>query len=354
MLDFLKSNTINKKILWTAVVLFIVFDFFLYHIINISFYKSNFPLYVFFQNSIGYTTAWILGLWNTSSIYIANKGIILVNNNIFDIHERWGVLRFFYVSVLVFLYPLPIKKTISLYLISCTIAFSLLISRLVIKQITHFDVISTPHFDTFFNLLYVSIVLYKVKNHFGLRRIYVQCENILSTMYIKSIKIILILLATISSIGEIFIYFFEKSLLHFILLSTQKLLFFAGYSVTIIHDNIFLDSSSVYVSSYCLGIRLMLLFSISILVVKGSFKSKFLFIIPGIVLIIYLNVVRIMVLLLYLHTHHSISLMIELHDIFNYSIYAVILLLWFLYDKWFKYVIDGRSIDITNANKSVL
>ena len=348
MLDFLKSDTINKKMLWTAVILFVLFDFFLYHLINIRFYKSHFFLYAFFQNSIGYTTAWILGLWNTSALFIANKGIILINNKGFDIHERWGVLRLFYVSVLVFVYPLPIKKTISLYFIGCTIAFSLLISRLVIKQITQFDVIATPHFDTLFNLLYVLIVLYKVKHNFGLRRIYVQCENILSTTYIKSIKIILYLLATISSIGAIFLYFFEKSLLHFILLSTQKLLFIAGYSVTIIHDNIFLDSSSVYVGSYCLGVRLMLLFSISILVVKGSFKSKFLFIIPGIVVIIYLNVLRIMFLLLYLHTYHSISLMIELHDVFNYSIYAVILLLWFLFDRWFKYVIDGRTVNEIN------
>jgi len=55
-----------------------------------------------------------------------------------------------------------------------------------------------------------------------------------------------------------------------------------------------------------------------------------------------------MFLLLYLHTYHSISLMIELHDVFNYSIYAVILLLWFLYDRWFKYVIDGRTVNEIN------
>ena len=82
-------------------------------------------------------------------------------------------------------------------------------------------------------------------------------------------------------LSNLILYSSGSFITHLLLLLTKQVMAFYGF-ITLINNNIiYLGSNFVFVGSPCLGIQLMLMFALVIIFLKGTIKSKIVFILLG-------------------------------------------------------------------------
>ncbi len=110
-----------------------------------------------------------------------------------------------------------------------------------------------------------------------------------------------------------------------------------GYSPEIYNRDIKGDNAWIFIGIPCLGKRIMLVFSVFILIFKGNFFNKIIYVFAGLWVIILLNALRISFLYMYLDKHGSIYYRnYNLHEVYNYVVYAAVVAMWFVYLKFFS------------------
>ncbi|MFC2081362.1 archaeosortase/exosortase family protein [Bacteroidota bacterium] len=100
------------------------------------------------------------------------------------------------------------------------------------------------------------------------------------------------------------------------------------------------ENGSIYMAKGCLGFNTMLLFAAIVYLSGKNDKSKWLFIIGGVILLNIANIVRFVLLFMHIQKHGGYVLSIDLHDMYNYVIYGIVFILWII---WFEKYSDIRE-----------
>ena len=156
-------------------------------------------------------------------------------------------------------------------------------------------------------------------------------------------------------------YFYQsgtKYLTNSLLYSSEAFLKLFGYDTNVYPEQKILHvigSRGVRLDLGCLGRNLMGLFAGFILAFPGSIKSKSWFIPSGLVMILGINIIRILVLSLTLLYSPEGYFQYNHHDIFKYTVFVMIFLMWLFWIKRYSVVSHGikkKPLTITFQAKS--
>jgi len=344
------ARSYNKRTILTSIVLFIVIMDTMYRNLFISMVRSAYNhisdihgLYIFdqilnlYRNTIAYTALYLIRIFDHTVSYYGQNNILQFENHQYIVSNQLGFLKIFYFILLLCIYPFPIKKTIAFLIGGLTTICLLLAIRLAfISSNVGNERLIIVSFDLIYASLIVQFFYYKLQVCFPLRKNYVIAQNKLQdTAITTSLKNIIFGLITFNFISELLIFSIGSFITPLLLFLSKLLLESFGYNTSIHGISILLNHSTVMVGTSCLGIRLMVMFSIVLFFLKGSVKSKVVFTIIGIILIFLINVIRISYVLYHLNHYNNYRLTLSIHDLYDYTIYVFTIVLWLIYARWF-------------------
>ena len=312
----------------------------LFHFSLNSFLISN-----IIERIIDYYRTWIASisvqifhLFDISVYYNSLNKILVFNTYHYKISDHFGMFKNVYFLLLLIPFPFPLRKSLSVLIIGLFGISLFLAIRLAFLSCGLFNESNAmTTIDYMYVLFLISFFYYKVKISYSLRRSYVIIQNKLKERaFTCSIKTLIISIISFGLLSNLILYSSGSFITHLLLLLTKQVMAFYGF-ITLINNNIiYLGSNFVFVGSPCLGIQLMLMFALVIIFLKGTIKSKIVFILLGVVMIFLINVLRISYILYHLHHYKNKGFTIEVHDMYDYAVYALTISLWLVYAKWQK------------------
>jgi exosortase/archaeosortase family protein len=135
--------------------------------------------------------------------------------------------------------------------------------------------------------------------------------------------------------------FFEYELWIDLLFTTaQKILRLFGYNAAVEPFNLVGVNGTIFMLKSCLGYQTMLLFAaIVFLTGNTSSKIRWTYIISGLLLINFANILRFVFLFIHIEKHGKYKLAMNVHDMYNYIIYILVFILWVI---WFEKFADSK------------
>lgn len=125
----------------------------------------------------------------------------------------------------------------------------------------------------------------------------------------------------------------DKYLTNIVIDGTVYLLQLLGFDTVSKGQWVYINNEfSVGIADQCNGLELMVLFIGFLLAIGGTFKSKLLYMLNGVILIFVLNVVR-CTALAYMTYINAPLIDFAHHYAFKLVIYAVIFMMWYLYSQ---------------------
>ena len=133
-------------------------------------------------------------------------------------------------------------------------------------------------------------------------------------------------------------FFDYSSWINFLFISAQKILGLFGYAATVEPFYLVGEKGSIFMLKSCLGFQTMLLFA-SIVFLTGNTNNKirWIFIVAGLLILNFANIMRFVFLFIHLEKHGDYTLSMDVHDMYNYLIYTIVLILWII---WFEVLSD--------------
>lgn len=109
---------------------------------------------------------------------------------------------------------------------------------------------------------------------------------------------------------------------------------FLGYNTLINGFKVYNETSHVYIAYSCIGVKIMYVFSLFIFLSNRTTNSKVFYTLFGLVVLLFLNILRIVLLFVHVSENTSYNKIMNLHhEIYNWVIYFSIGVLWFI---WFN------------------
>jgi exosortase/archaeosortase family protein len=93
---------------------------------------------------------------------------------------------------------------------------------------------------------------------------------------------------------------------------------------------------NIYMAKGCLGIRTMLMFTMSIYLLGEKLKPKLIFISIGILIINIANILRFVFLFIFIQNHDVSQMKYDVHDVFNFVVYTIVIILLIIWLEWFS------------------
>jgi len=341
------AKSYNKGTILLSIVLFIVIIDSMYRNVFISLISSVFEsksldfdfiknLLQLYRNVISYIALFFIKIFDHTVSFNSQQNILQFEYHQYIVSNQLGFLKSLYFLVLLFIYPFPIKKTLG-FLVSGLLIINILIAlRLaIISSNIYNERLIIVGFDLLYSLLLVRFLYYKIHSFYPVRKNYIKIQNKLQdTALNSSIGNIIIGLITFNFIAELLIYSIGTPITQILLVLSKFLMTLFGFKTTIHGMSLFLNHNYVYIGTSCLGIRLMVMFSMVMFFLKGTIKSKVIFTTIGVILIFLINVIRISYVLYHLHHYNNYRLTLSIHDLYDYTIYILTIVLWYVYAKW--------------------
>jgi len=164
-----------------------------------------------------------------------------------------------------------------------------------------------------------------------------------NTQWIEKKMPVIIITTYIYILLSVFIlpYFKFQPWIKFIFISAQKILSLFGYEATVNGTYLIGYNGSIVMSKGCLGFRTMLVFASIVYVTGEDNKSRWIYIIAGLIFLNIVNIVRFVLLFIYIQKHGGYNLVMDLHDMYDYIIYIIVFILWVI---WFEKFSDIRKL----------
>ncbi len=100
-------------------------------------------------------------------------------------------------------------------------------------------------------------------------------------------------------------------------------------------------NGSIYMAKGCLGFNTMLLFASIVYITGKHNRSKWLFILGGLILLNISNITRFVLLFIHIQNHGGYVLKMDVHAMYNYIIYGIVFILWII---WFEKYSDLKDL----------
>jgi exosortase/archaeosortase family protein len=129
----------------------------------------------------------------------------------------------------------------------------------------------------------------------------------------------------------ILLYFDFDSWIKVIVIVANKILALFGYNSKM--DSPFLRGKygDIFVGETCLGLKIMFGFVVSIYFTGIKLFPKIRFIIIGLIIFNFLNILRIVLVFIHLQIYKNYQMAVDAHDFLKYPLHLVILILWIVW-----------------------
>ena len=295
-----------------------------------------------YRDFLGYTTVGLFRFFRFSAQYISKNNCIQLSNHQYIISNQLGYLKLFYFFILLFVFPLGIRKSSIILGIGCIVICLFLSFRFLYLSLgcANERLILTA-FDCLYDYLLITFVFYKIRIQYSLRKVYVMFDKELRLVLSSySLSFIIIILASYTLISELLVSFMAVPITSGLLHISAFIMNICGYTSTIYLNTLHLHTSTVIVGESCLGVRLMLLYCTVLIFMKGNTFRKSLFIVIGLQCIFLFNVLRISFLLYHLDHYGNQCLTMNIHTTFDFCVYGFCLILWgwfYVGGKWKRF-----------------
>ncbi|OQA97588.1 MAG: Transmembrane exosortase (Exosortase_EpsH) [Bacteroidetes bacterium ADurb.Bin217] len=240
-----------------------------------------------------------------------------------------GLRYYFIIIAILYIIETNIQKMLQITGISCILLF--FIQLIFFLYYTHNQMLEAIFLKTVFInetlvLLYIFLLI-QIRTREKISDLYFSQITHLRIPYFISVFLLALWI-------QILIYYtdIESVLANIILYSSKNFLTLLDYSPIIIDRNIKGDNAWISLLNPCLGIQLMIAYTFILLLFKGRISKKIKFIIIGIAIIIFLNIMRISGLYIYVSNNHgSYDGFINTHDLFNIPVYFTVIILWIIF-----------------------
>ncbi len=306
---------------------------------------------LFFKNIlIGYarSVAAVLGLLVGDVRFDALTGDIIRGEHL--IHAVNGLaIKFYAVAfAILFFWPKKIKQTILVFIGASVAFYVLVLLRFMNDFFTPTD-LSGFFFSVVVGLRYLVVYLvikYKIGLHSFLTDYFNKIDVKVQSAFHLSFHKLLIIVALVPAITGVFDWFLIAKWNYFVVLSnfilwlSNGILWLAGYREAYVYGNyILLGNYWLYLGTNCLGVGLMVVFTSLIIAIRSPLLNRLVFIIAGLVLLLFLNALRIAGILLYIYTDQTPQHLIEdYHDQSNNLFYFVVFVIMLFYINKFQFV----------------
>jgi exosortase/archaeosortase family protein len=135
-------------------------------------------------------------------------------------------------------------------------------------------------------------------------------------------------------------YFDFNLLIDLIFKSSQKILSLLGYKAVVEPSLLIGENGSIFMAPACLGFRTMFLFASIVYLTGNDNKTRWIYIIFGLLFLFVANIMRFVFLFIHIQKHGDYVLAMNLHDMYNYITYLIVFVLWII---WFERFTDIRS-----------
>jgi exosortase/archaeosortase family protein len=135
-------------------------------------------------------------------------------------------------------------------------------------------------------------------------------------------------------------YFQYRAWISFLFHSSAGILKLIGYTVSVDSHNLIGPNGFIYMAKPCLGISTMLLFAAIVYITGRNDRSRWYYILFGLIFLNLVNIIRFVLLFIHIQKHGDYILAMDLHDMFTYVTYAIVFILWVF---WFEKYSDLRD-----------
>lgn len=258
----------------------------------------------------------------------------------------------FYIFAFLLIYIFPVKRNYNfLFFLGATL-FLLILT--VVKLLLEFTIDKETQIFSYyfsidlvnicFNMAIYCLIFYKIRNHNFINTQYLKFDTIVRRQFqfsLQTLILILLLIRPVSGFVDSVIFnqesHFVQKLTQYILWESTMLLKLFQFSPALHGNSIYLGNCWVYLGSACLGIKLMMLYSLVIFSIRSCWVNRALYSFLGVLLILWLNAIRIVIFLVHLYQNKgNYNMSLNVHDLSNYIFYPAVFLLVLGYLFWFK------------------
>lgn len=292
---------------------------------------------------------WVLNLFSGEySVDVLQRAIVYKGSMSFFSHVL--VTKYYLLSALIlFLLPSKIKKSILIFFAATFAFFTLTVSRLLLQRYLSSDLVSF-FIDLIISLRYLilyKLLFYKL-NQFSSTALLIEFwDKKIANTFVFSLNTLLTLLVFVRALSGLFDWFlvakwniFVVYLTSFILELCNGILWVVGFPEAYTWGKfILLNNYWLFLDSNCLGVGLMVVFTVLVAFIKSPLANKLVFIGFGLIFINLMNAIRLGSILLYIFKNQIPAPLIkDYHDLSNNIFYIVVFFIILLYINWFQFV----------------
>ncbi len=145
-------------------------------------------------------------------------------------------------------------------------------------------------------------------------------------------------------------YFRYTAWISFLFHSSAGILKLIGYTVSVDSHNLIGQNGSIYMAKPCLGLSTMVLFASIVYITGRKDRSRWYYILFGVVFLNLVNILRFVFLFIHIQKHGDYTLTMDLHDMFKYITYAIVFILWVFWFEKYSDLRDSSGSDTVAPN----
>ena len=358
------NNLLSKRIL--KISAFIFLSAILFGLLPIFVFESH-PILVVADSIFGFylslaenITNYILQVFG-SDVIITNGEIVFQRSTDYvldnkEIIDNWTVYVLFkkWSALLLFLFWATLtsirKKLIYTGFLFLTHFISLIGGLLIITAIGPLVVVSDSLTElrpnTFGALAMITLLVIWIKNNLP------EIQNTINRLKIKLIlhkrvmNEIMVIFFIYSLLKNFIVpYFNFYSYIDFLLIITKKVALIQGYDALIKVPYLIGNSGTLYMAKWCLGFLTMFTFAALVYLTGNKNKTKWIYIIAGIVFLHIVNIIRLAALFIFVQNNESNEMANDHHAIYNIIVYVIIFILWIIWFEKFADIKNNKTLN---------
>ena len=274
----------------------------------------------------------------------------ITNNEYVFYFKRILETKYFLLSaIILFLFPREIIKTFRIYALAIGSFVTLTICKVLIERYLPTDIMSFLS-DLIVSLQYLillKLLTFKMSLYRSTSLLYRKWDEKIRNTFVFSLNTLLTVIAFVRALTGLFDWFLVAKWNLIVVYLTEIILFFSnailwltGYAEAYSWEKyILLKNYWLFLDSNCLGVGLMVVFTLLIGSIRSNLANKLIYIVGGLLFIIMMNSIRIVIILLYIYENQIPAPLIkDYHDLSNNIFYVVVFFVILLYINWFQFI----------------
>ncbi len=331
---------VQNKLIFVAIFSVVLLFIFVLFGVNESIKFTDWykPFFQKYTDLVANLSAFILSFLNSNVSYVPETFTINYSSTPVLLHLNFALRYYIYSTLILLLLPGKYLKSVFVLLLTFLLYF-ILSSLKCTAEVLMVSRDATAVTDFIIALRPLSLLFllnYKLKLNNYTLNLYGKIKNKINDKLDVPFLTFLSLTILLIPVGRFFELLNLNFFSHLILVLSQYINTFLGYTTTVSDNFLILQRYSVYLGKQCLGIGLDIMFVFLVFAIKSNLLNKLIYSVMGVMVMVLMNSVRISYILIHLFKNGSYQLALDAHELSNYFFYSVVFILILIYIFWFR------------------